>query len=56
MSQSELAQLAFKALMHDVARKTPSENGTEYVLETDLVLRASTAMAPVKQQASRATE
>ncbi len=46
MSQSELAQIAFKALMQDVARKIPSEKGTEYALETDLVLRSSTATAP----------
>ena len=52
MSQSELAQVAFKALMHDVGRKTPSENGTEYELQTDLVLRNSTAMAPSAQRAS----
>ena len=50
MSQSELAQIAFKALMHDVAREIPSEDGTEYALETDLVLRASTAMAPSARQ------
>src|SRR5947209_2946873 len=45
MSQSGIAELAFKALLNDVERKTPSENGTEYLLETELVLRRSTAVA-----------
>ena len=46
MSQTGLAQLAFKALMNDVERSAPAEHGTEYVLETNLVLRKSTAIAP----------
>jgi LacI family transcriptional regulator len=46
MSQSELARLAFHALLSDVERHTPAPNGTEYVLETSLVLRESTALAP----------
>ncbi len=46
MSQSELARLAFHALLSDVQRLTPAPNGTEYALETSLVLRESTAMAP----------
>jgi len=45
MSQTELAKLAFKALLTDVERETPTPNGTEYVLNTDLVLRKSTALA-----------
>lgn len=45
MSQSELARLAFHALLSDVQRHTPAPNGTEYVLETSLVLRESTALA-----------
>lgn len=45
MSQSELARLAFYALLSDVQRQTPAPNGTEYVLETSLVLRESTALA-----------
>lgn len=45
MSQTELARLAFKALLSDVQRENPLEHGTEYVLETDLVLRKSTALA-----------
>jgi len=46
MSQSELARLAFQALLSDVQRLTPAPNGTEYALETSLVLRESTALAP----------
>ena len=46
MSQSELARLAFHALLSDVQRETPAPNGTEYALETSLVLRESTALAP----------
>jgi LacI family transcriptional regulator len=46
MSQEELARLAFKALLTDVERGTPAPNGSEYALQTSLVLRESTAMAP----------
>lgn len=46
MSQSELARIAFSALMADVKRETPAPHGTEYELETNLVLRNSTALAP----------
>jgi hypothetical protein len=44
MSQSELAHIAFHALLTELERTTPSENGTEYMLETSLVLRDSTAV------------
>ncbi len=46
MSQTELARLAFHALLSEVQRRTPSPQGTEYTLQTNLVLRESTAMAP----------
>jgi LacI family transcriptional regulator len=46
MSQAELGRLAFNALLADVQRETPSPRGTEYALQTSLVLRESTAMAP----------
>jgi DNA-binding LacI/PurR family transcriptional regulator len=46
MSQAELARLAFHALLAEVRRRTPSPQGTEYTLQTNLVLRESTAMAP----------
>jgi len=46
MSQSELARLAFHSLLTEIERETPAEHGTECVLETSLVLRDSTALAP----------
>ena len=46
MSQSELARIAFQALLTELERETPSKHGTEYLLETSLVLRDSTALAP----------
>jgi len=46
MSQSELARFAFHALLTELERKTPAEHGTEYLLQTSLVLRDSTALAP----------
>src|SRR5271168_587023 len=57
MSQSEIARLAFHALLEDVKRKTPNPKGTEYVLKTSLVLRESTALnakwAGMKQMEAR---
>ena len=44
MSQSELARLAFNALMGEVERETPAPNGSEYLLRTNLVLRESTSL------------
>jgi LacI family transcriptional regulator len=46
MSQTELARLAFKALLTEVERKEPNPGGTEYFLDTSLILRKSTALAP----------
>ena len=46
MSQSDLARIAFNALLTEVQRDEPLRQGTEYVLRTNLVLRDSTAMAP----------
>jgi LacI family transcriptional regulator, galactose operon repressor len=45
MSQTELARLAFQALLKDVREENPSAHGTEYALKTNLVLRDSTALA-----------
>lgn len=53
MSQAELARLAFHALLSDVQREKPAVHGTEYVLETKLVLRESTAMAPASAARGR---
>ena len=44
MSQSELARLAFNALLSEVERGTPSPTRMEYVLTTELVLRESTRL------------
>jgi LacI family transcriptional regulator len=46
MSQTELARIAFRALLDETTRKQPSEQGTEFVLKTNLVLRETTALAP----------
>jgi LacI family transcriptional regulator len=46
MSQSELATLAFHALLKETKRETPDPDGTEYVLHTRLVLRSSTTFPP----------
>ena len=50
MSQTELATLAFKALLAEVEREERSATGTEYILRTSLVLRKSTALAPGSDQ------
>jgi len=46
MSQAELARIAFRALMEDVAQGEPADGKREYVLNTSLILRRSTAVAP----------
>ena len=46
MSQKELGRLAFTSLLTEVERPVPVPHGSEYSLQTDLVLRKSTAMAP----------
>jgi LacI family transcriptional regulator len=53
MSQTELARLAFRALLAEVEREQPALNGTEYILETNLVIRRSTALAPSGRTSSR---
>jgi DNA-binding LacI/PurR family transcriptional regulator len=45
MSQNELAQIAFRALLKEVGRESPSTQKSEYELNTNLILRRSTAMA-----------
>jgi LacI family transcriptional regulator len=46
MSQTELANLAFKALLNHVESDSSSLKHTEYVLHTTLVVRKSTGLAP----------
>lgn len=53
MSQTEIARLAFNALLTEVQRKSPSPAGVEYTLTTSLVLRKSTAMAPEARDSAR---
>jgi hypothetical protein len=45
MSQTELARIAFQALMNDVTEETASSGRKEYPLSTSLILRRSTALA-----------
>lgn len=45
MSQTELARIAFQALMNDLSQETPAEGRKEYPLNTSLILRRSTALA-----------
>jgi LacI family transcriptional regulator len=46
MSQTELAKIAFQALLNEVECDPPSREHHEYTLKTSLVLRRSTALAP----------
>jgi LacI family transcriptional regulator len=46
MSQTELAKIAFQALLNEVECEPPSRQHHEYILNTSLVLRRSTALAP----------
>jgi LacI family transcriptional regulator len=50
MSQSELATVAFYALLDEVGRETPSLDGTERTLETRLIIRSSTTFPPGHRQ------
>jgi LacI family transcriptional regulator len=49
MSQQELARLAFNALMREIERETPLSGRTDYELNTSLILRQSTALAPKRR-------
>jgi LacI family transcriptional regulator len=55
MSQTEIAELAFTALLVEVQRENASPNGSEYLLRTNLVLRESTSM-PGKVRKTAASE
>lgn len=50
MSQTELATIAFNALMNEMNREGPGKGRTEYLLDTSLILRRSTALAPRKRE------
>jgi LacI family transcriptional regulator len=51
MPQDKLARLAFEALVADVQRKLPQTKGSEYVLQTSLVVRDSTGESPLAESA-----
>jgi len=53
MSQTLLAEYAFKALMNEVEGKSSSPAGREFELITNLVLRGSTALAPSSDVSSK---
>jgi LacI family transcriptional regulator len=53
MSQTELARIAFQALLSEVQRDTPSQERCEYDLNTNLVLRRSTALAQTGKQGAK---
>jgi len=55
MSQTGLAQLAFKALLKEVEQKKPAPEGSQYTLTTSLVLRNSTAIAPAGSTHSKSS-
>src|SRR6266496_4468961 len=50
MSQKELARIAFQALLNEVESEPPAREHHEYELNTSLVLRRSTALAPTAEQ------
>jgi LacI family transcriptional regulator len=51
MSQHDLAKIAFHALLHEVKYGSSSPERHNYELVTSLVLRRSTALAPIKKSA-----
>jgi LacI family transcriptional regulator, galactose operon repressor len=56
MSQTLLAEYAFKALRSEVERVATSPSGSEYELLTNLVLRSSTALAPSGEVAIKSSK
>jgi len=53
MSQTELATIAFQALLNEVQRESPPHERSEYELTTNLVLRHSTALAQPGRQVAK---
>lgn len=56
MSQTELAKLAFRALMNEVAQVSPIHRMNEYRLITNLILRRSTALAPAASEIRKSSK
>jgi len=52
MSQMDLATIAFHALLNEIAREQDSHEHSEYELNTSLVIRRSTALAPARRSAT----
>jgi LacI family transcriptional regulator len=52
MSQHDLAKIAFNALLHEVEYASSSPEHHNYELVTSLVLRRSTALAPIRNSAA----
>jgi DNA-binding LacI/PurR family transcriptional regulator len=55
MSQHDLAKIAFNALLHEVEYGSASPERHTYELVTSLVLRRSTALAPITKSAATST-
>ena len=55
MSQHDLAKIAFDALLHEVEYSSASPERHNYELVTSLVLRRSTALAPIRKAAGTPT-
>jgi DNA-binding LacI/PurR family transcriptional regulator len=53
MSQRELAEIAFQALMNEVGCEPSAHERHKYELTTNLVLRRSTALAPVSAMSKK---
>jgi LacI family transcriptional regulator, galactose operon repressor len=56
MSQHDLAKIAFNALLHEVEYVSSSPERHNYELVTNLVLRRSTALAPIMKSAAAPIE
>ena len=56
MSQTELARLAFQALMNEVGQMSEDHRASEYRLTTNLILRRSTALAPTTNDRRKAAK
>jgi hypothetical protein len=56
MSQTELARIAFQALMNDVTDEAASSGRKEYPLSTSLILRRSTALAAADSTRARVSK
>jgi LacI family transcriptional regulator len=56
MSQKDLARIAFQALLKEVETESQAQDRKEYELNTHLVLRRSSALAPTENAPKRLTK